>query len=137
MHKLVDQIQSKQLINLARFAKTRAYAPYSNFHVGSALLAVNKQIFLGCNIENSSYGETICAEKVAITKAISNGIKNFLAIAIVAKENKISWPCGSCRQVLLEFSPSILILACTIDGKIKTKKLNELIPYAFNIKHLE
>lgn len=116
-----------------------SYAPYSNFHVGAALLTKNGKIFTGCNIENATYGATNCAERTAFFKAISEGEKEFCAIAIVGGKNgKIDdfcSPCGICRQVMAEFcSKDFKIILANSKNEIKTFSLEELLPESFSLK---
>lgn len=116
-----------------------SYAPYSNFHVGAALLTKNGKIFTGCNIENATYGATNCAERTAFFKAISEGEKDFCAIAIVGGKNgKIDdfcSPCGICRQVMAEFcSKDFKIILANSKNEIKTFSLEELLPESFSLK---
>ena len=124
----------KNLIQEALKAREHSYSPYSNFRVGSAILCDNGNIYTGCNIENASYGETVCAERIAIFKAISNGENSFSAIAIVGGANEIAdftFPCGSCRQVLCEHC-SLELEIVLFDGKnIKLCTLGELFPSFF------
>ena len=96
---------NQELIAKAKEAMTKAYAPYSHFQVGAALLAKDGRVFTGCNVENATYGATICAERTAVTKAVSEGVREFEKIAIVASSGDYAAPCGICRQVLFEFMP--------------------------------
>ena len=100
----------RELIEQAKKAMENAYVPYSHFKVGAALLDKNGTIFLGCNIENASYGATCCAERTAIFKAVSEGVTTFEKIAIVSDSKKLTPPCGICRQVLLEFMPEGIVI---------------------------
>ena len=103
-----------------------------NFHVGAALLTTDGQIFTGCNVENSSYGATICAERTALVKAVSEGFREFSALAVVSQEGE-AWPCGVCRQVLYEFSPGMLV----ITGKATQLDMmtwEELLPHGFRLE---
>jgi len=120
-----------KLISLAQKAREQAYAPYSNFKVGSALLCEDGRIFSGCNVENSSYGLTICAERNALFKAISDGARNFKMIALTAGTVEPIVPCGACLQVLAEFSPRITVIMAGLDGNILEKNLSDLLPYRF------
>lgn len=122
------------LISYAKKAMGNAYAPYSGFSVGAALLTTEGEIFTGCNVENSSFGATICAERCAVLKAISEGYTSFDKIAIVSSGNELTYPCGVCRQFLSEFmdNDSEIILEDG-DGIIKVYTLGELIPFAFNL----
>ncbi|MGB9749676.1 MAG: cytidine deaminase [Caldisericia bacterium] len=125
----------EELISLAKKASLNAYAPYSGFKVGAALLTKSGKIFTGSNIENASYGATVCAERVAIFKAVSENEKEFEGIAIYADSNKLSFPCGICRQVMSEFSQNlIIILSNEKDRKIYT--LKEILPYPFTKEDL-
>lgn len=126
----------KKMIELAKEASEKAYSPYSNYKVGASLLTKNGKIYTGCNIENASFGATICAERVAIFKAISEGENNFEMIAIyVGDEKNLPSPCGICRQVMMEFSPDLkLILSNGNDYKIYN--LEDLLPYPFSKKFL-
>ncbi len=125
-----------ELVQQAKQAKNLAYAPYSKFRVGVALLAKNGTVYTGCNIENSSFGLTICAERTAAFKAVSEGITQFTAMAIVSDSKKFTPPCGACRQVLLELAGNIDFIM--VDGNDKTKivKLVSLLPLAFTTSDL-
>ncbi|WP_312070812.1 cytidine deaminase [Anaerotignum propionicum] len=124
-------MENQELVLLAKKAMEKAYAPYSEFKVGAALLAKNGDIFLGCNVENASYGATICAERTAITKAISEGVKEFEKIAIVASSGDYAAPCGICRQVLFEFLPEGEVILDSDSEGMKVMKLKELLPMGF------
>jgi len=120
-----------------RAAEARKYsqAKYSNFPVGAALLTDKEEIVTGCNVESSSYSLTVCAERVALTKALSEGKTEFKAIAIAAKDNQFCPPCGACRQLLYDYAPGIDIILT--DGKSsKIYKLTELLPHAFEDSQL-
>ncbi len=121
----------KKLLKIAKEVLKNSYSPYSNFKVSAVLLTEENKIFTGINIENASYGLTLCAERVAIFKAISEGYKNFKAILIYADKNPC-YPCGACLQVMAEFDEDMEILL--FDGKkILKKKLKDLYPFAFSI----
>lgn len=126
----------RELINLAKEAAEKAYAPYSRFKVGAALECVNGKIFLGCNIENAALGSTMCAERVAIYKAISEGETNFSRIAIYGEGAEYCMPCGNCRQVISEFSRDIEVLCARSTGSYVSYKLNQLLPHAFKFGDL-
>ncbi|MBQ6902658.1 MAG: cytidine deaminase [Oscillospiraceae bacterium] len=117
----------KKLIELAKAARENAYAPYSSFRVGAALLCRSGSVFTGCNVENLSFGATICAERCAVTKAVSEGERDFLAIAIYAGE-KFTSPCGICLQTLCEFAPDIDIILPDGEAEYRIYKLCELMP---------
>ena len=121
----------KNLINEAEKARKRAYTPYSKFQVGAAVLCADSKIFSGCNIENASFGLTVCAERIAIFKAISEGSTKFKAIAVVGDTAKPCSPCGACRQVISEFAEDIYVIMANLKGNIKVKKIKELLPEAF------
>lgn len=124
------------LCRLAADARNNAHAPYSNFKVGAALLCNNGKIYTGCNIENASYGSTVCAERVAVFKAVSDGEKYFSAIAIAGGDLSTGAPpCGSCRQVLAEFCDDSLTVLVVKDGgeSFDEYTLGELLPSAFRL----
>jgi cytidine deaminase len=121
----------RELINMAFTAMKQAYSPYSGFTVGAALECEDGSVFLGCNIENAAYGETVCAERVAVFKAISEGRRKFRRIAVAANGSTYCMPCGSCRQVLSEFSPEMEILSARDDGRYVSYRLSELLPKRF------
>jgi cytidine deaminase len=126
----------RELATIAEHAKRRAHAPYSHFPVGAALLTSNGHIYTGCNIETSSYSLTICAERTALFKAISEGERNCKAIAIASDDPGFTPPCGACRQVLWDLAGNIDVVLVNPQGKMKTLKLKQLIPHAFDNKNL-
>ncbi len=119
----------EELIDAARKAQLLSYSPYSRFGVGAALRTVDGRVFTGCNIENASYGLTNCAERTAVFKAVSEGYRQFDAIAIAA--DQIAWPCGACRQVLNEFAPELLVIVADAQGSKYCRRLSELLPEGF------
>lgn len=121
----------EELLSEAKKAMVHAYVPYSGFRVGAAVMAEDGTIFTGCNVENASYGGTCCAERIAIYKAVSEGYRKFLSILIISDSEDITYPCGICRQVLVEFMGDGDVLCCNKYGEIKKYKLRDLIPYAF------
>jgi cytidine deaminase len=122
-----------KLIAAARAAQRRAHAPYSKFRVGAALLTKSGKIYTGVNVENASYGLTICAERVAVGKAVSDGHRQFRAIAVVAPSATLS-PCGACRQVLAEFGETVVICADSRNlRRCRVHLLSELLPHAFKL----
>jgi cytidine deaminase len=125
-----------EIIKAATETREKAYAPYSRFKVGAALLTEDGKIYTGCNIENASYSHTICAERVAVFKAVCAGAKSFQAIAIVTELDDPASPCGACRQVLAEFSEDMKIIMANTEGKIIISNIKELLPMAFNKNHL-
>jgi cytidine deaminase len=125
--------QFRKLLAAAKKAQRRAYAPYSKFRVGAALLTKSGKVYTGCNVENASYGLTICAERVAITKALSDGHRKFQAIAVVAPSASLS-PCGACRQVLAEFGEMVVICADSRNlRRVCVHLLSELLPHSFKL----
>ncbi|MBI4417613.1 MAG: cytidine deaminase [Ignavibacteriales bacterium] len=127
----------RTLIQASRNAKRRAHAPYSGFHVGAALLTSDGVVFTGCNVENSSYGLTICAERTAIFKAISEGKKKFKAIAITSDGTDVTPPCGACRQVLWDLAGNIDVVLDSHSGIPLQMKLESLLPIPFSEKRLK
>jgi cytidine deaminase len=127
----------EELIDKAIKAREKAYAPYSKFKVGAALLTKSGKIFTGANIENASYGASMCAERVAVFKAISEGETEIIEIAVVTDEKTPAMPCGICRQVLREFSTNLKIYAANLNGKILETTIDKLLPKAFTRKNLE
>ena len=128
----------KQLVAKAFEMLERSYAPYSHFPVGAALLCTDGTVFTGCNVENAAYGSTICAERTALLKAVSEGHKDdWQAIAIAGRGEDYCWPCGSCRQMLYEFSPDLKVLVARGDGEFVTTTLAELMPHGFGPKSLK
>ena len=127
---------ARTLLARAREARNHAYAPYSDFPVGAALLAEDGRIHTGCNVENASYGLTNCAERVAIGKAVSEGTRRFRAVAVVGPEDDFACaPCGACRQVLYEFGPDMLVVTADASGPLVTP-MRELLPGAFDEQRL-
>ena len=123
------------LIQSARDAREHAYAPYSGFKVGAAILAESGKVYMGCNVENASYGLTVCAERVAIQNAVSLGERRITAVAIVAGEDTIGRPCGACLQVVKEFAVNLdipIITACA-DGSHDIHSLAEYLPFPFEL----
>ena len=120
------------LLEQSKVARENAYAPYSKFKVGAALLAKNGKVYHGCNIENAGYSLTNCAERTAIFKAVSEGVKEFEAIAIVADTEGPCAPCGACRQVISEFcDPNMTVLLTNLKGDVQETTVAELLPGAF------
>ncbi|MEA3459266.1 MAG: cytidine deaminase [Chloroflexota bacterium] len=123
-------VTDEELISLAAEARERAYAPYSHFAVGAALLAKSGKIYTACNVENVSYGLSVCAERAAVFKAVSEGEREFEAIAVVTEKGK-KGPCGACRQVLSEFSEDMRVIMADEEGAYRVLSLRELLPDAF------
>lgn len=126
----------RELVNKAFAMHEFSYAPYSNFPVGAALLCEDGTVYTGCNVENAAYGSTICAERTALVKAVSEGRRSFTAIAIAGKGEDYCWPCGPCRQMLYEFAPELRVLAARGDGGFLETSLSQLLPHGFGPKNL-
>ena len=124
------------LVRLAREARLRAHAPFSKFKVGAALRTRGGEIVTGCNIENASYGPTLCAERVAVFKAVSEGLREFDAIAVVADAPRPTAPCGPCRQILWEFCGDIVVHMVDLAGRRRTMRMSELLPLPFDRRNL-
>jgi cytidine deaminase len=122
--------EDEALVAAARAARERAYAPYSEFAVGAALLCADGSVVSGCNVENGSYGLTICAERNAVFAAVASGRRTFTAIAVAGAPESVTSPCGACRQVMAEFAPELRVLYTVPDGVADTK-LSELLPQPF------
>ncbi|MCL2337744.1 MAG: cytidine deaminase [Firmicutes bacterium] len=120
-----------KLVKLAIEAAANAYAPYSRFQVGAALLTAGGKVFTGCNVENASYGLTICAERVALYKAVSSGERAFTALAVAANADDYCTPCGACRQVLAEFCGNAAVYMANRQGAYRVATVAELLPAAF------
>ena len=128
-------MDNKELMKMAKKAKENAYVPYSNFKVGAALLTKSGKVYTGCNVEIASIGATNCAERTAIFKAVSEGEKEFEKIAVTG-DAKETYPCGICRQVIVEFGTDIEVII-EKDSKLKVFKIDDLLPYSFTGKDLD
>ena len=125
-----------QLLTVAEQSQKNAHAPYSNFRVGAALRATSGRVFGGCNVENATYGLTVCAERIAIFKAISEGERGFDAIAVVADTDTLTPPCGACRQLIWEFCGDIPVVLSNLKGKTEVIPMRELFPRPFDSSNL-
>ena len=124
-------------LTMAQKAMKHAYVPYSQFHVGACLVCADGSIYTGCNIENASYGVTVCAERVALWKAVSEGKREFSLLALTSDNTEITYPCGICRQALLEFSPDLLLVCASKNlADAKQVRLSDLLPHSFSKKDL-
>jgi cytidine deaminase len=121
-----------EIVRLARAARESAHAPFSGYKVGAALRAEAGEVVTGCNVENASYGLTMCAERVAVFKAVSEGMRGFDAIAVVVDSPKLAAPCGPCRQILWEFCGDIWVRMENLRGRGVTRRMSELLPMAFD-----
>jgi cytidine deaminase len=124
------------LIAAAKHSREHAQAKFSNFKVGAALRAVSGKIYGGCNVENATYGLTICAERVAIFKAISEGERKFDAIAVVTDTAMLTPPCGACRQIIWEFCGDVPVVMANVKGKVETVRMSQLFPKPFDSSNL-
>lgn len=125
-----NNIEYSKLIEIASKAKQNAYAPYSNFRVGAALLCKSGKIYTGVNVEGASFGVTNCAERTAVYKAVSEGERKFAAIAVASDSDEYIYPCGICRQVLLEFADREMKIICSNNkGEFRIYTMDELLPY--------
>ncbi len=129
-------MQNNDLYQEAVKAKEKSFSPYSKFRVGAALLTKSGSVYTGCNIENSSYSLTICAERTALFKAVSEGEKSFSKILIVSDANDFISPCGACRQVISDLAGDIEIILTNVQGEMQSKKVNDLLPFAFGKANL-
>ncbi|MBE7074832.1 MAG: cytidine deaminase [Clostridiales bacterium] len=124
-------MQNEELIKQALIARENSYSPYSNYKVGAALLTKPGKVYLGTNVENCGYSPCNCAERSALFSAISNGERDFEKIAIVGSSNGIAYPCGVCRQVIVELAPNIEIICAKDENNYEVLKINDLLPHAF------
>lgn len=131
------KLSDRDLVEEARRAGERAYAPYSRFRVGAALLAGDGRVFTGCNVENASFGLSICAERNAVARAVAAGCRDFVAVAIAADADRPVSPCGACRQVLAEFNPGMRVIMAGRKGPASVSRLDRLLPSAFGPRHMK
>ena len=127
---------SDPLIEAALAARLNAYAKFSNFLVGAAIEDIDGRIHTGCNVENATYGLTLCAERVAVFKAISEGVRKFRRVAVVADTDTLTPPCGACRQILWEFCGDVPVMLVNLHGKTETYQLRDLLPKPFDASYL-
>ena len=126
-------MNDRELLNKAKEAAKFAYVPYSHFPVGAALECADGTVYTGCNVENAALGSTICAERTAVCKAVSEGRREFTRIAIYGEGQNYCMPCGACRQFLSEFSDDMEVLCTKAGGRYVSYRLNQLMPYKFNL----
>jgi cytidine deaminase len=126
-------VERDSLVAAATAARERAVAPYSRFQVGAALLAADGRVFTGCNVESSSFGLTICAERTAVVKAVSEGARAFRAVAVVTAAGEPTSPCGACRQVLWDQCRDVAVVMATTGGALEETTLAALLPRAFEL----
>ena len=131
-------MSDRELVELAFTMLERSYVPYSHFPVGAALLCADGSVFTGCNVENAAYGSTICAERTALVKAVSEGHKDdYVTLAVVGNSSDPCWPCGSCRQMLYEFAPTLRLLVADRTHNYVILNLSDLLPHGFGPNALE
>lgn len=126
-----------ELLEQAKKAKEYAYVPYSNFRVGAALLGKSGKVYLGCNVENAAYSVTNCAERTALFKAVSEGEREFAAIAVTSDSDDITYPCGVCRQALVEFAPDMDVISSNRELEFEILRADELLPRYFSGKEMD
>ena len=127
----------QELIDAAKAVRENAYAPFSEFRVGAALETDDGEVIVGCNVESASYGLTVCAERVAVWKAISQGKRRIKHMAVVADTDELTPPCGVCRQILWEFGGDIPLILANLNGKSEVVQMSALLPRAFDTKFLK
>lgn len=127
---------NRALTEAALAAREHAHAPYSHFRVGAAIEAEDGRLFSGCNVENATYGLTVCAERVAVWKAISEGARRFRRVTICADTDRLTPPCGACRQILWEFCGDIEVILINLSGQQETLRMSDLFPRAFDASFL-
>jgi cytidine deaminase len=132
----LSQESLQQLIEAAKSARLRSIAPFSNFLVGAAVKTAEGKVYTGCNVESASYGLTVCAERVAIWKALSEGERQFIELAIVADTESLTPPCGTCRQIIWEFAKNATIVLGNLRGETQVVSIRELLPRAFDARFL-
>jgi cytidine deaminase len=124
------------LVEAALAARENAFAPFSKFKVGAAIAGLDGRIHTGCNVENATYGLTLCAERVAVFKGVSEGARRFKRVAVAADSQVLTPPCGACRQILWEFCGDVEIVLVNLQGKIETYRLKDLFPKPFDVSYL-
>ena len=127
----------QQLLGTAKTARLQSIAPFSNFLVGAAVKTADGKVYTGCNVESASYGLTVCAERVAIWKALSEGERDFIELAIVADTGSLTPPCGTCRQIIWEFAKNATIMLGNLRGETQIVSISELLPRAFDARFLK
>ena len=133
----MSQSDDQSLIETATAARLRSVAPFSNFRVGAALQTAAGKVFTGCNVESASYGLTVCAERVAIWKALSEGERDFTNLVIVADTEVLTPPCGTCRQIIWEFAKHATVVLANLRGQKEEVSISELLPRAFDARFLK
>ena len=126
-------MNDRELLNLAREAAENAYVPYSKYPVGAAIECADGTVYTGCNVENAALGSTICAERTAMCKAVSEGHRKFRRIAVYGEGENYCMPCGACRQFMAEFAPEMEVLCSKVGGRYVSYKLSDLLPHMFTL----
>jgi cytidine deaminase, homotetrameric len=134
---LTEKRELQSLIDIAIEARERAFAPFSDFRVGAAVETEDGEVYTGCNVESASYGLTVCAERVAIWKAVSEGARCFGRLVIVADTERLTPPCGTCRQIIWEHCRNTTIVLANLRGETETVDIKYLLPHAFDAKFLK
>ena len=127
----------QKLVEAALEVREKAYAPFSNFKVGAAVLTKSGKIYTGCNVESASYGLTVCAERIAIWKAVSEGEREFVRVSVVADTEELTPPCGVCRQIIWEFCRDATVTLANLRGLVETDEVRDLLPRAFDARFLK
>ena len=135
--RLKEPVDKDYLVEAARVARERSHAPFSHFKVGAAVETESGKIYTGCNIESASFGLTVCAERVAIWKALSEGEKRFRRVAIVADTEQLTPPCGTCRQIIWEFCRDATVTLANLRGQMEVDEVRDLLPRAFDARFLK
>ena len=130
-------VEKDYLVEAARTARERSISPFSHFRVGAALETVDGKIYTGCNIESASFGLTVCAERVAIWKALSEGERRFRRLAVVVDTDPLTPPCGTCRQIIWEYCRDVTVVLANPRGKIEVVEMHDLLPRAFDARFLK
>lgn len=133
---MTGKVSQASLVGAAKKASRHAYSPYSGVKIGAAVLTSDGKVFSGCNIENASYGLSCCAERTAIFKAVSEGSRDLVALAVVGKSEEFTTPCGACRQVMVQFNPKMKVLRRGLDGFAEDGTAAALLPSHFRPKEL-
>jgi cytidine deaminase len=133
----LSEKNSESLIEAAKEARLQSVAPFSNFLVGAAIRTEDGKVYTGCNVESASYGLTVCAERVAIWKALSEGERKFSELAVVADTESLTPPCGTCRQIIWEFARGAKIVFANLEGTTETFEIKDLLPRAFDARFLK
>ncbi len=133
----MNDVPEREEAKLALAAMRRAYVPYSGFRVGAALVSADGRVFSGCNVENASFGGTICAERAAVARAVTDGVRDFVRLVIATEAERPTPPCGLCRQVLAEFAPSLHVRSITAGGSSEQWSMIELLPSPFTPSSME